>query len=354
MLKVTAQSRATRAAIARKRGEGSMRNGWSSIRVSDALKSLTPLLSALGIIVTLLAVPAAHAEPLKVAISQRGFWDSSFIDFGIKQDFFKQEGLEIEPFYTDGGASTLDAVMSGSVDIGMSNGLLGVVGRYSKGAPIRVVSAEMTGASDAFWYATAESGIRSLKDAAGKTIAFSSPGSSTNLMVLALLKQAGVAAKPVAAGGAPATFTQVMTRQIDIGWSVPPFALGPLSEGKIVIVAKGSDISEIAGQTLRVNVTRADILQKKRDLLAKFLKVYQRAVDWAYQDDRSLTYYAEANKVTVDLAKRTREFYPKDALQIAQVKGLELTLRDAADQKYTAKLLEPKDVSGLFDLLYKP
>jgi NitT/TauT family transport system substrate-binding protein len=331
-----------------------MRKGRSSVRGSNAVRFHALRLSALGIIITLLAAPAAKADPLKVAISQRGFWDSSFIDFAIKQDFFKSEGLEIEPFYTDGGASTLDAVMSGSVDIGMSNGLLGVIGRYSKGAPIRVVSAEMTGASDAFWYATTESGIRSLKDAAGKTIAFSSPGSSTNLMVLALLKQAGIAAKPIAAGGAPATFTQVMTRQIDIGWSVPPFALGPVSEGKISIVAKGSDISEIAGQTLRVNVTRADVLQKKRDLLVKFLKVYKRAVEWAYQDDRSLNDYAEANRVTVELAKRTREFYPKDALQIAEVKGLELTLRDAADQKYTPKLLEPKDVSGLFDLLDKP
>jgi NitT/TauT family transport system substrate-binding protein len=331
-----------------------MRNGWNSVRVSNAIMSLTPRLWALGILMTLLAAPAAQAEQLKVAISQRGFWDSSFIDFAIKQDFFKQEGLEIEPFYTDGGASTLDAVMSGSVDIGMSNGLLGVIGRYSKGAPIRVVAAEMTGASDAFWYATAGSGIRSLKDAAGKTIGFSSPGSSTNLMVLALLKQAAIAAKPVATGGAPATFTQVMTNQIDIGWSVPPFALGPLSEGQIAIVARGSDISEIAGQTLRVNVTRDDVLKKKRDLLVKFLKVYKRAVAWAYQDDRSLDYYAEANRVTVELARRTREFYPKEALQIAEIKGLDLTLRDAADQKYTPKRLEPKDVSGLFDLLDKP
>ena len=182
-----------------------MRIGW----VSSVLMLRMPLLPALGLIIMLLAAPAAKADPLKVAISQRGFWDSSFIDFAIRQDFFKQEGLEIEAFYTDGGASTLDAVMSASVDIGMSNGLLGVIGRYSKGAPIRVVSAEMTGASDAFWYATAESGIRSLKDAAGKSIAFSSPGSSTNLMVLALLGAA------LGAGGRPVS-TGVLTHEGDV------------------------------------------------------------------------------------------------------------------------------------------
>jgi hypothetical protein len=56
----------------------------------------------------------------------------------------------------------------------MSNGLLGEVGRYSKGALLRVVSAEITGAADAFWHARTDSGIKSLKDARGKSIAFSS------------------------------------------------------------------------------------------------------------------------------------------------------------------------------------
>jgi NitT/TauT family transport system substrate-binding protein len=64
--------------------------------------------------------------------------------------------------------------MSGSVDVGMSNGLLGVIGRYSRGAPLRVVSAEMTGVADLV--RSRRRGIKSLKDARGKSIAFSSRG----------------------------------------------------------------------------------------------------------------------------------------------------------------------------------
>ena len=37
----------------------------------------------------------AHAEPLKVAISQRGFWDSSFVEFAEAAGFFKEAGLEV-------------------------------------------------------------------------------------------------------------------------------------------------------------------------------------------------------------------------------------------------------------------
>ena len=95
----------------------------------------------------------ADAETLKVAVAQRGFWDSTMVDIAQKQGFFKEAGLEIEILYTEGGASTLTPLLAGSIDIAMSNGILGVIGAYSKGAPVRVISAEGTGAADAFWYA---------------------------------------------------------------------------------------------------------------------------------------------------------------------------------------------------------
>src|SRR4249919_2157352 len=153
----------------------------------------------IAFVAAVLASVTAYAEPLKVAISQRGFWDSSFVEFAEAAGFFKEAGLEVEPFYTDGGAATLTTVLSGSADIGLSNGLLGVIGAYVKGAPVRVISAQMTGAGELYWYARAESGIKTLKDAAGKTVAFSSPGSSSNLILLGLLRQAQVNAKTLAA-----------------------------------------------------------------------------------------------------------------------------------------------------------
>ena len=73
---------------------------------------------------TLLAamVSAATAETLKIAIPQRGFWDSEFVEFALKRGAFQKEGLEIEIFWTSGGSETLQTVMTGSADIAMSNG----------------------------------------------------------------------------------------------------------------------------------------------------------------------------------------------------------------------------------------
>src|SRR5436190_22369417 len=115
---------------------------------------------------------SAGAEALKVAVAQRGFWNSSFIEFGLQQGFFKEAGLDIDILYTEGGASTLTPVIAGSIDIAMTNGTLGVIAAYSKGMPVRIISAEATGAPDAFWYARPESGIKSLADTNGKTVAF--------------------------------------------------------------------------------------------------------------------------------------------------------------------------------------
>ena len=79
------------------------------------------------------------------------------MEFAEKAGFFKEAGLVVEPFYTDGGAATLTTVLSGSADVGLSNGLLGVIGAYVKGAPVRVISAQMTGAGELYWYVKSDS-----------------------------------------------------------------------------------------------------------------------------------------------------------------------------------------------------
>jgi NitT/TauT family transport system substrate-binding protein len=83
----------------------------------------------------------ATAETLKVAVAQRGFWNSSFIEFALQQGFFKQEGLDIEILYTEGGASTLTPVVAGSIDIAMTNGTLGAIAGFAKGMPVKMARA---------------------------------------------------------------------------------------------------------------------------------------------------------------------------------------------------------------------
>lgn len=302
------------------------------------------------------AQPAAQAaDSLKVAISQRGFWDSSFLEFAQKEGFLKDANLDVEFFYTQGGGQTLQVINSGSVDVAMSNGLLGTIGAFAKGAPIRAISAQMTGAHELYWYVKAGSSVHSLKDADGKTVAFSSPGSSSNLILLSLLQKAGSKAKPTATGGLPGTLTQVMTDQIDIGWAVPPFALRELQDKKIVIIARASDATDLKDQTIRVNIASVSALNAKRAAITRLMQVYDKAINWAYSNPKAIDYFAEFAKVPRDIAKKAvDDFYPKAALQIGEIRGLQMTLNDALQYKYIAKAMTPKDVEGLIDIVYKP
>ena len=54
-------------------------------------------------------------------------------------------------------------------------GTLQTMGAFAKGAPIRAIGATMKGAYE-YWYVPTASPIKSFKDAAGKTVAFSTAG----------------------------------------------------------------------------------------------------------------------------------------------------------------------------------
>src|SRR5216683_6492999 len=167
---------------------------------------------ALGVIVaTVMTGIAAAQDALRVAVGQRGLWDTSISEVGQRSGIFKKYGLALEILWTQGSGETQQAVIAGSVEIGTGVGIMGVLSAYSKGAPVRVIGAEMTGAGDLFWYVRADSPIKTLRDANGKTIAYSTNGSSTHGVVTAFVKEYVPAAKPTPTGGPPATLTAVMS-----------------------------------------------------------------------------------------------------------------------------------------------
>src|SRR6476659_10153216 len=129
------------------------------------------------------AVPAFAADQIRATIGQRGNWDTAVIHLGTKAGIFAKHNVEVEPTYTSGSGETLQPVISGSVDLGFAVGTLGAMAAYSKGAPVRIIGAQATGAAD-YWYAK-NPAIKTLKDANGHTIAFSTNGSSTNSVVRA-------------------------------------------------------------------------------------------------------------------------------------------------------------------------
>jgi NitT/TauT family transport system substrate-binding protein len=312
---------------------------------------------ALALSVAVLAATAANpkAETLKLAVPQKGAWDTSFCSYGVRQGFFKEQGIDLAITYTEGGATTETAVVSGSVDLAVATGTLGILSAYVKGAPVRIISAESTGSADLYWYAKAGGGIKSLKDLKGKTIAFSAPGSSSNLSLLTLLKEQGVDAKPTPAGGMPGTFTQVMSGQLDAGWAAAPFGVKDIRDGKIVVVARANDSPSVRTETIRVNVVNLNTLKQKRDAVVRFMKAYYKSYEWAYSDPKAMDYLAEDNNIPHDIAETTvKQFMTKAANDPYHISGIQRVLDEAYAAKRLAKPMKEDEVKGAFDIVWKP
>jgi NitT/TauT family transport system substrate-binding protein len=293
---------------------------------------------------------AAAQDKLKLAIGQRGNWDTAVPELGTRAGIFKKHGLELEMLYTQGGGETQQAVISQSVDVGLAAGTLGVIGAFSKGAPVRIIGAQATGLAD-YWYVKADSPIKTIKDTDGKTIAYSTNGSSTHSVVLAFVKENSLKAKPTATGGTAATLTAVMSGQVDVGWSSPPFGLKEMDDGKIRLVARGSDAAAFRNQTVRLVISHADALQKKKDALTRFMQAYRETVDWMYADDASLKHYAAFVGVPEATAKRVRdEFFPKSILVPDEIKGLEQIIPDAVELKYIQQPLAKEQLTELIQI----
>jgi len=295
---------------------------------------------------------AAHADDtLKLASGQRGNWDTSIAEVGQRAGIFKKHGLVLEILWTQGSGETQQPVISGNVDIGVAVGVMGALSSYSKGAPVRIIGAQTTGARDLFWYVKSESPIKSLKDTDGKTIAYSTKGSSTNGIVTAFMQQYQLKANPVATGSPSSTLTQVMSGQVDVGWSAPPFGLDQLDEKKIRIIASGNDADVFKGQTVRLLIANAQALQAKKPVFERFMKAYRETIDYMYNDPAALKVYAEFVGIPEAKAKRTRDdFFPREAVDPDRIVGLDQIVKDAVELKFTSTPLTKEQLAELVQI----
>jgi ABC-type nitrate/sulfonate/bicarbonate transport system substrate-binding protein len=311
-----------------------------------------PTLAGVLAVLTFFAASNASAQDkVKLAIGQRGNWDTSVSEIGQRAGIFKKHGLELEIVYTQGAGETQQAVISGSVDLGIAAGVMGVLSAYSKGAPVRVIGAETTGAKDLYWYVRADSPIKSLKDTDDKIIAYSTNGSSTHGIVTAFMKQYQLKAKPTAMGGPAANLTAVMSGQIDVGWAAPPFGLDQLDQKEIRIVATGNDAEVFRGQTVRLNIVNANYLNAHKDVVDRYMKAYRETVNYMYTDPNALKIYADWLNISEAKAKRTRdEFFPRAAVEPDKITGLDTIVKDAVTLKFTATELTKAQLDDLIQI----
>lgn len=303
-----------------------------------------------GVTMLALAGNAAAEDTLKVAIPQRGAWDAGLVDLGQRGGIFKKHGLVLDVLYTTAGPESIQALIGGSMDIATAAGVSAAVGTFAKGAPIRIIGSEMTGAPDLYWYVPAASPIRTVEDFNGKTVAFSLTGSSSHAGLLALIAQYKLTAKPVSTGNIASTITQTMSGQVDVGFGAAPFGLDLIESGKARIIATGNDVASLRTRSVRVNLTNVDTLQKRRDALVRFVRAYKETVDWMYSDPTALKIYGEYSGLPENIVRKVRELIPREALQIDQLAGVDQIMADAVAGKFIPAPLSADQIKELVQI----
>ncbi|MBI2182841.1 MAG: ABC transporter substrate-binding protein [Deltaproteobacteria bacterium] len=275
-----------------------------------------------------------------------------------EKGFYRENNVDVDAVFTRGGGENVQAVVSGDAQIGLSTGVFAVIGAFMKKAPIKIAAAEITGA-DAFWYVQASTPMRRIDDLAGKKVAYSRPGSSTHMAVLAIadmIKAKGLKpAEPVSLGGIPEVYTAVRTGQSDAGWSVPPFQLDKVEKGELRIAVRGDEITALKEITSRVHFINSDYAAKNPDAVRGFFRAHQRAVEYMldHKEETTKIWIRKADlKYPETAVLKTWDFYSKPAMAAKPIRGLQQTIDDAIRFNFLKQPLTQAEINSLIDLSY--
>jgi NitT/TauT family transport system substrate-binding protein len=306
-------------------------------------------LIAMGVLAAALTAHDALAQDrLKIAVGGRGIGEAFITEVGDNAGYFKKYNLALEIFYTDGGGETQQVIISNSAQVGVSSGFLGAIGVFAKGAPVRIIGGSYTGGSQLFWYVPASSPIRRVQDLEGKTVAYSTTGSSTHASVLALQKHYKVNFKPMQTGSAATSMTAAMSGQVDVGWAGAPFGVAELEAGKIRLIMKASEAPQFDKQTSRVNIANADELKARPDVFARYMRGYRDSIAWIYGTPEGLKAYAAFANLSEDTARRAlREFLPLSSVDPDRISGVDEVMDDAIAYKFISAPLTPEQLREL-------
>ena len=300
-------------------------------------------------------VQAQAADLVKIVIGGGApFWDTNIPEVAKQKGFLEDEGIEIERLEARGGGDILRVLLAAEADLVGGVGLLSVFSAYEAGAPLKIIGNQMNTPYDVVWYVKADSPIKSLADMPGHTIAYSSPGSSTNMVIIALqeeLKASGLGEmKPVATGGFGDTYTQVISGQVDAGFTSVPFMHDKVLAGDVRYVFAASEAKGFQDVSMRVYVASNPFLEQRRDVAVRAMRAFQKAIDWMYANPaEAKAILAAALKVDVSTIPDMEGRIPKKALDLANVGGVEHSYEVARANDFIKTELTADDFKKLVD-----
>lgn len=164
---------------------------------------------------------AARAENITVTHWGGQFYGAPYA-VAMEKGFFKQHGADVTGILTaPGGGTAVRNTLAGGIPFGEVS-LAAAVQAINAGEKIVIVSGGTQSVGDQMWVAKAGSPLHGIKDLAGKRIAYTSPNSVSNMIILMALKANGMTREQVKlmpAGDLGANLSAVTSGAVDAGFS---------------------------------------------------------------------------------------------------------------------------------------
>src|SRR5262245_9410451 len=155
------------------------------------------LLARIGLLLGLAAsivawnAPAVRAETITVT-----HWGGQFYGVpyavAMEKGLFKKNGVDVTGILTAaGGGTAVRNTLAGGIPFGEVS-LAAAVQAINSGQKLIIVGAGAQTVSDQMWVVKKDSPLTGIKDLVGKKIAFTAPGSVSNMVILMALKANGI------------------------------------------------------------------------------------------------------------------------------------------------------------------
>jgi len=238
--------------------------------------------AALGVA---LSAPAVGNDKIKLGMPAKMFLNLPeyvAVDKGI----FKKHGLEVEFVQIADSSIPVRALISKDLTVseaGMSETLAAI----DKGAKLITIGGIHTGLHYAMWV-NREAGIKDVRDLVGKNVGISSPGSLPHVVIVALMRQAGISdsdigkVKWVSLKGSSARINGVINGTIaaTVAGFDPKAAHAPTVQ-MLFIVSKKLPRFVMTPWDVRI-----ESLTKDKDILTRFITAELEATRWIFDNKK--------------------------------------------------------------------
>jgi NitT/TauT family transport system substrate-binding protein len=206
----------------------------------------------------------------------------AFLPVYVTEDrgFFKSEGLDVLLVLFSAGATNLQALIGGDVQI-MGSAFVETIGGRAAGVDVT----NFWGICNLMPFQLySQPAFKSMKEAKGKRFAISRFGSLTDFLTRATLRHFGIDPKDVTIlqiGSTPARFAALAAKGVDASVVWFPVTEIANSQGYNKLL----DLKEIFPEwPYETFAARESYLRKERDQVTKFLRAYQRGVKYTIEN----------------------------------------------------------------------